>query len=113
MVFCIDSPSAFPVFFSLFVSLDVRLSFTAENPTGHYFLELSEASDFALAEQILALNRWETRRFGRFGRWRRGRGRFFWPRGERLWAEKTGMKRGNDGEREGKKVVVFVFANLE
>ncbi|CAJ1364673.1 unnamed protein product [Effrenium voratum] len=37
------------------------LSFTAENPTGHYFLELSEASDFALAEQILALNRWETR----------------------------------------------------
>eukprot|EP00439_Symbiodinium_sp_Y106_P069822 s1963_g12.t1 len=37
------------------------LLFTPENPTGHYYLDMSNNADYALAEQILVLNQWETR----------------------------------------------------
>lgn len=37
-----------------------RLTFTPENLTGYYYLDLGNAADFALAEQILVLNQWET-----------------------------------------------------
>lgn len=36
-----------------------RLSFTPENPTGNYFLDLANPADFAVAEQVLVLNQWE------------------------------------------------------
>jgi len=35
------------------------LSFTPENPTGNYFLDLANPADFAVAEQVLVLNQWE------------------------------------------------------
>ncbi|CAE8600044.1 unnamed protein product [Polarella glacialis] len=35
------------------------LTFNVENPTGHYRLELSLHSDYAVAEQLLLINRWE------------------------------------------------------
>ncbi len=37
----------------------LRLSFTPENPTGNYFLDLANPADFAVAEQVLVLNQWE------------------------------------------------------
>ena len=36
-----------------------RLTFTPENLTGYYYLDLGNAADYALAEQILVLNQWE------------------------------------------------------
>ncbi|OLP80408.1 hypothetical protein AK812_SmicGene39185 [Symbiodinium microadriaticum] len=41
--------------------LIMMLIFTPENPTGHYYLDMSNNADYALAEQILVLNQWETR----------------------------------------------------
>eukprot|EP00438_Fugacium_kawagutii_P021732 Skav236226 [mRNA] locus=scaffold132:191361:289207:+ [translate_table: standard] len=40
-------------------SVKKLLAFTPENPTGHYYLDLANPADFAVAEQILVLNQWE------------------------------------------------------
>lgn len=40
-------------------SVKKLLAFTTENPTGHYFLDLANPADFAVAEQVIVLNQWE------------------------------------------------------
>lgn len=46
-----------------------RLAFTTENPTGHYFLDLANPADFAVAEQVIVLNQWEILSLARLGPW--------------------------------------------
>ncbi|CAK9049921.1 Tonsoku-like protein (Inhibitor of kappa B-related protein) (I-kappa-B-related protein) (IkappaBR) (NF-kappa-B inhibitor-like protein 2) (Nuclear factor of kappa light polypeptide gene enhancer in B-cells inhibitor-like 2) [Durusdinium trenchii] len=40
-------------------SVKKLISWTPENPTGNYYLDLANPADFALSEQILVLNHWE------------------------------------------------------
>ncbi|CAE7751577.1 TONSL [Symbiodinium pilosum] len=47
------------IYLRLLEGVKKLLLFTPENPTGHYYLEMSNSADFALAEQILVLNQWE------------------------------------------------------
>eukprot|EP00933_Yihiella_yeosuensis_P015636 TRINITY_DN13581_c0_g1_i2.p1 TRINITY_DN13581_c0_g1~~TRINITY_DN13581_c0_g1_i2.p1 ORF type:complete len:1015 (+),score=123.15 TRINITY_DN13581_c0_g1_i2:1-3045(+) len=45
------------------------LNFNPDNPTGHYKLDLENSSDFAVAEQLVILDKWEIqldKRLGRF-----------------------------------------------
>jgi len=46
-------------FLRVLASVKKLLSFTPENPTGNYFLDLANPADFAVAEQVLVLNQWE------------------------------------------------------
>lgn len=47
-------------FCATFVLMEPLLLFNAQNPTGHYKLDLSNRPDFAVAQRLLLLDRWET-----------------------------------------------------
>lgn len=50
----------FQDFCTIFALQEQFLLFNAQNPTGHYKLDLANRPDFAVAQRLLLLDRWET-----------------------------------------------------
>eukprot|EP00913_Durusdinium_trenchii_P024096 g22630.t1 len=46
-------------FYTCYPRMEALLTFNAQNPTGHYSLDLSNSCEFAVAQRLLLLDRWE------------------------------------------------------
>ena len=45
--------------FTMLLTEEAYMLFNPQNPTGHYKLSLENSTDFAVAQQLLLLDRWE------------------------------------------------------
>ena len=48
-----------PAFVNTYQTMECFLLFNVSNPTGHYKLELNKTCQFAVAQRLLLLDRWE------------------------------------------------------
>lgn len=57
-----------PIYISLLTRMRQFLAFNPENPTGHYKLDLANPTDFAVADRLILLDRWENSLSEQLGR---------------------------------------------